>query len=281
MLLCLRTFPSLKNNILTLSGRQQRSGPHDSNLRKSNFHTAIQVYRISQSFNLQKTRHALLDKKCFRKDFFVFWRFYAAEREKKESSGTKRLVRILSVYLPAGMATTGQPLGPMLGQFQISTPNFVKQFNEKTGELIKGMPPNTEVLVKCFINVYDDRTFTFTIDKPPTSFLLKQKIKVDEYGRRYITRRDLVEIAKFKFGDSLPLEKSVPQIWGTAKSMGLRLNAAQRVLWVSKVEEEQRLKQSQKKVEETKPKEPAESEAEVKVKEETESSKKGDKQKRN
>jgi hypothetical protein len=46
-----------------------------------------------------------------------------------------------------------------------------------------------------------------------TAYLLKQRIKVDEYGRRYITRKDLAEIAKFKFGDSLPLEKSVPQVF--------------------------------------------------------------------
>jgi MoxR-like ATPase len=59
----------------------------------------------------------------------------------------------------------------------------------------------------------------------------------------------------------------VVEVWGTAKSMGLRLNAPHRILWVSQAEEQRRLREAQAKAEEEARKK-AEEEARKKAEEE-------------
>ncbi len=126
--------------------------------------------------------------------------------------------------LPAGAATTGPPLGPLLGQFGVNTPSFCKQFNDATSvfsSLIKGKL----VLLSVKIIIYDDKTLAFVIQKPHTSFLIKllrNKFLVNNSPFYTLTLKDLIKIVLFKFGpvkSDRHLFKLSRVVLGTALSM--------------------------------------------------------------
>jgi large subunit ribosomal protein L11 len=136
----------------------------------------------------------------------------------------KTVFRELLTVLPAGAATTGPPLGPLLGQFGVNTPSFCKQFNDVTSvfsSLIKGKL----VLLSVKIIIYDDKTLGFTIQKPHTSFLIKQlrkKLVSTKTSFFVLTLDDLFKIVYFKFGpvkNSTLLFKLSRIVLGTAFSM--------------------------------------------------------------
>ena len=136
----------------------------------------------------------------------------------------KTVFRELLTVLPAGAATTGPPLGPLLGQFGVNTPSFCKQFNEATSifsSLIKGKLVSLSVK----IIIYDDKTLAFVIQKPHTSFLIKQlRKKLSSAGSTFytLTLNDLFKIVFFKFGfikNDAHLFKFSKIVLGTALSM--------------------------------------------------------------
>ncbi len=136
----------------------------------------------------------------------------------------KTVFRELLTVLPAGAATTGPPLGPLLGQFGVNTPSFCKQFNDATSifsSLIKGKL----VLLSVKIIIYDDKTLGFIIQKPHTSFLIKQLRKklVSANALLFaLTLEDLFKIVQFKFGPTKSpalLFKLSRVVLGTALSM--------------------------------------------------------------
>lgn len=130
----------------------------------------------------------------------------------------KVVFRELLTVLPAGSATTGPPLGPLLGQFGVNTPSFCKQFNEATS-IFSTMTKNKQVLLSVRILIYDDKTLGFVVSKPQTSFLIKQ-LRVLSNSKLYtLSFPDLIKIVQFKFkpqSDFTPLCKMVV---GTASSM--------------------------------------------------------------
>jgi large subunit ribosomal protein L11 len=136
----------------------------------------------------------------------------------------KTVFRELLTVLPAGAATTGPPLGPLLGQFGVNTPSFCKQFNDATSifaSLIKGKL----LLLSVRIIIYDDKTLGFTIQKPHTSFLIKQlrkKLVSTKTSFFILTFNDLFKIVYFKFGpikNSALLFKLSRVVLGTVFSM--------------------------------------------------------------
>jgi len=136
----------------------------------------------------------------------------------------KTVFRELLTVLPAGAATTGPPLGPLLGQFGVNTPSFCKQFNDATSifsSLIKGKLVSLSVK----IIIYDDKTLGFVIRKPHTSFLIKQlRKKLSMAGSVFYTLNlaDLFKIVFFKFGHlktGTLLFKFSKIVLGTALSM--------------------------------------------------------------
>ena len=79
----------------------------------------------------------------------------------------KKILGYVKLQLPAGKATPAPPVGPALGQYGVAIPNFTKDFNEKTKNMIGDV-------VGVIITVYADRSFSFVIKTPPASFLIKK-----------------------------------------------------------------------------------------------------------
>lgn len=135
----------------------------------------------------------------------------------------KRILKVVKLQIPGGQATPAPPVGPALGQLQVSSMDFCKQFNAATQKV-------TGTLIPVDITVYADKTFTFVTKSPPASELLKKAAKIakgsgepnkEKVGK--ITMEQIREIAKAKMKDlnAFSLEAAVKMVEGSAHSMGL------------------------------------------------------------
>jgi large subunit ribosomal protein L11 len=84
---------------------------------------------------------------------------------------------ILNLEIPAGKAQPSPPLGPMLGANGVNIGQFIKEFNDKTQDLMQKFG-GIEVKVKAKLTIYVDRTFQLEIGDPVTSGLIKWKLGV-------------------------------------------------------------------------------------------------------
>lgn len=114
----------------------------------------------------------------------------------------------------------------MLGQRGINVTNFVREFNERTLSMKKGIP----LPVRC--KATSDKTFDLTIHTPPTTYFVKQAaglstgtIKGEIAG--YITHRHVYEIAKIKIQDPpnalKTLEDMCKQVVSACKCCGVEI----------------------------------------------------------
>ena len=135
----------------------------------------------------------------------------------------KKILKIVKLQIPGGQATPAPPVGPALGQLQVSSMDFCKQFNAATQKM-------TGTLIPVEITVYADKTFTFVTKSPPASEMLKKAAKIakgsgepnkDKVGK--ITMAQIREIAQAKMKDlnAFSLEAAVKMVEGSAHSMGL------------------------------------------------------------
>ncbi|MCB9812494.1 50S ribosomal protein L11 [Candidatus Nomurabacteria bacterium] len=137
----------------------------------------------------------------------------------------KKLLKQVKVQAVGGKATPAPPLGPVLGQAGINIGEFVNQFNEQTRERMGDIVP-------CVINVYDDRSFDFTVKVSPMSRLILKKIgkpsgsgknTVSQVGT--ITRTQVREVAEEKMPDlnAASIEAAMKTVEGTCYSMGVKV----------------------------------------------------------
>ena len=138
-------------------------------------------------------------------------------------------VRYVKLRVNAGQAKPGPAIGQALGPLGINMADFCKQFNDQTGsELYEpGIPLNVQ------LSALSDRTFTFAIKSPSTSYLLKRVTGITKGPSNpstldpiaTIAPEAIYEIAKIKQQDALrkhlPLEGIARSVVGTAKSMGI------------------------------------------------------------
>jgi large subunit ribosomal protein L11 len=135
----------------------------------------------------------------------------------------KQIVAKIKLQAPGGQATPAPPVGPALGQHNISPGQFVSQFNERTREY-NGMP------VPVVVTVYSDRTFSFITKSPPAAALLKEAAQIakgsgvpnkEKVGT--VTAEQVRQIAQKKLADlnARDLDHACRIIEGTARSMGV------------------------------------------------------------
>jgi large subunit ribosomal protein L11 len=135
----------------------------------------------------------------------------------------KQLTAQVKFQAPGGQATPAPPVGTSLGRFGVNLGQFVQQFNERTRDA-GGMP------MPVVVNVYNDRSFDFTIKSPPAAALLKKAASIakgsgvpnrEKVGS--VSSAQVEEIVKLKMADlnARDVAHAKRIIEGTARSMGI------------------------------------------------------------
>ena len=135
----------------------------------------------------------------------------------------KKISGYIKLQLPAGKATPQPPVGPALGQYGVSIPNFTKEFNERTKN-------DMGLIIPVVITVYADRSFTFITKTPPAAVLIKKACGIETASAvpnktkvATLTKEQLTQIAQTKMPDlnAASLEAAMSMVAGTARSMGV------------------------------------------------------------
>src|SRR5450756_117448 len=113
----------------------------------------------------------------------------------------KKVRAIVKLQIPAGKATPAPPVGPALGQHGINIMAFVKEYNERTSQLVG-------TIVPVEITVFEDRSFTFVTKTPPAAELIKKAVGIDKGGATpskevaaNLTKAQVRQIAETKLKD--------------------------------------------------------------------------------
>ena len=137
----------------------------------------------------------------------------------------KKITGYIKLQLPAGKATPQPPVGPALGQYGVSIPNFTKEFNERTKNDIG-------LIIPVIITVYADRSFTFITKTPPAAVLIKKACGIESGSGvpnkpkvAKITSEQVRKIAEQKMPDlnAASVEAAMSMVAGTARSMGIEV----------------------------------------------------------
>lgn len=135
----------------------------------------------------------------------------------------QKVTAVVTINIPAGQATPAPPVGTALGPHGIATMEFCKDYNSQT-ESKSGQ------IIPAVVTIYEDRSFSFILKTPPTSFLIRQALGLEkgatEAGREEVgqlTDNQVEEIAKVKLPDlnTQDIEMAKLQVAGTARSMGV------------------------------------------------------------
>jgi large subunit ribosomal protein L11 len=137
----------------------------------------------------------------------------------------KKIRTVLTLQLPAGMATPAPPVGTALGPHGINIVEFTKTYNEKTQDK-RGQ------VIPAQITIYEDRSFSFVLKTPPAADLLRKAAGVEKgsqtanretVGR--VSRDQVRQIAETKMTDlnANDIEAAMKQVEGTARSMGIEV----------------------------------------------------------
>ncbi len=135
----------------------------------------------------------------------------------------KKPTKVIKLQLEAGKATPAPPVGTALGPTGINMANFCKEYNDKTKD-------QAGMIVPVVINIYEDRSYSFSLKKPPASVLIKKALNLPKGSAEpnknkvaTLTDEQLEEIAKNKMDDlnAFDLEHAKKVIAGTARSMGV------------------------------------------------------------
>lgn len=124
------------------------------------------------------------------------------------------------------MANPAPPIGPMLGSSGVNIMDFCKKFNAKT-ENKKGK------LCPVSINIYEDKSFDFTIKNPTVVSQLLAVANVKKGSKEpnrikvaKISWDQIKTIANNKMSDlnCFNIKSAISMVAGTAKSIGFEIN---------------------------------------------------------
>jgi len=141
------------------------------------------------------------------------------------AAGKNVLVKLI---VGAGKAAPAPPVGPALGSKGVKAIDFCKEFNARTANLTPGIP------IPCLLTVKPDRSFTFEMKSPPTSWLLMEAAQVKQGSGRpghdfvgTVSLKHVYEIAKIKQTDERHKEQDLKAICGavisTADVIGIKV----------------------------------------------------------
>ena len=136
----------------------------------------------------------------------------------------KKIKTLIKLNIPAGSATPAPPVGPALGQHGLPIMEFVKAFNDRTGDK-KG------TILPVVITVYEDRTFSFITKQPPIAEMIKKAIGRNGAGKPgkesagSITMDQAKKIASDKLEDlnTEDVDQAAKIVAGVARSMGVQV----------------------------------------------------------
>ena len=135
----------------------------------------------------------------------------------------KKVKSIVKLNLNAGSANPAPPVGTALGPTGIRIMDFCTAYNEKTADQRGNIIP-------AVITIYEDRSFTFILKKPPVSDMLRKALRIDKGSATpnkakvgTVSQDQLREIAENKMEDlnANDVEGAMKIVAGTAKSMGI------------------------------------------------------------
>lgn len=137
----------------------------------------------------------------------------------------KKITKVIRLQIPAGKATPAPPIGPALGAAGCNIMAFCKEYNAKTQAQVGDILP-------VIITVYQDKSFTFEMRKPPVAEMLKKALGIskgsgvpnrDKVAK--ITRSQARKIAEDKQEDMNARDLTAAEniVLGTARSMGIQL----------------------------------------------------------
>ena len=135
----------------------------------------------------------------------------------------KKVAGLIKLQIQAGQANPAPPVGPALGQHGVNIMEFCKAYNAAT-ENQRGN------VIPVEINVYEDRSFDFSLKTPPAAKLLLKAAGLqkgsgvphtDKVGT--VTMDQCRDIAEQKKPDlnANDIEAGAKIIAGTARSMGI------------------------------------------------------------
>lgn len=137
----------------------------------------------------------------------------------------KKIKTFIKLTINAGVATAAPPVGTALGPHGLPIMDFVKSFNEKTADM-KGNK------VPVVITVYEDRTFSFIVKKPPVAEMIKKAANIQKGAQTTgkqtvakITKSQAKKIAEDKIDDlnTTDVDAATRIVMGTARSMGVEV----------------------------------------------------------
>ena len=137
----------------------------------------------------------------------------------------KKVKTTIKLNVTGGQATAAPPVGTALGPHGLAIMDFVKAFNEKTKD-------SQGTVLPVVITVYEDRTFSFIVKKPPVAFLIKKALNLEKgaqtTGKQTVgklTRDQAKKIAEEKMEDlnTKDIDAAIRIIEGTARSMGVEV----------------------------------------------------------
>ena len=137
----------------------------------------------------------------------------------------KQITRVIKLQIPAGKATPAPPVGTVLGPAGINLQEFCTKYNDATRDKMGDVIP-------VVINVYEDRTFDFTLKTPPVAELIKKILGIKKGAVKgknetvgTLSQAQLKEIAEIKLPDlnAYTVEQAEKIIAGTARNMGIEI----------------------------------------------------------